>query len=350
VIAIFSIWANQQLLDTDGWVSASAKALESTVVRHRVEDFIADEVVHLAGGATGGKAAIPPALRSQLRDEARKLSDQVLTSARFRVIWQRANRIAHRAVVGVLEERGKDHGEGRVSIDLTPAVREAVGSVDGEELQSLVKPDSAEIEVLEAHELEDARDAVRVVRHLPVPATVVAILLWALALFLGRARPWRTLAGVGLSLVLTGLLALIVRAVAGQEVVDRLLTHSADRAAAEAAWHLLTSLLVDLSAAAIGLGALLVLWASLLGSREPAPQFRRRLGSALSTSWGRFGIPLAVVLVFVLLALWAPIAALETPLGIVLFAVVIGGGALAVARSSVPAKGRSGGSGHWNTR
>jgi multisubunit Na+/H+ antiporter MnhC subunit len=275
VIAIFSIWANQQLLDTDGRVSASAKALESTVVRHRVEDFIADEVVHLAGGPTRSQAAIPPALRGRLRDGARKLSDQVLASARFRVIWQRANRIAHRAVVRVLEEKGRDHGEGRVSIDLTPAVRDAVGSVGGEELRSLVRPGSAEIEVLEAHELEDARDAVRVVRHLPVPATVVAILLWALALFLGRARPWRTLAGVGLSLVLAGVLALIVRAVAGHEIVDRLLTHSADRAAAEAAWHILTSLIVDLSVGAIVLGAAL-LAAATIGGGDLAGRLRRR--------------------------------------------------------------------------
>jgi hypothetical protein len=33
-------------------VTASGKALESTVIRHRVEDFIAGEVVDLAGGET----------------------------------------------------------------------------------------------------------------------------------------------------------------------------------------------------------------------------------------------------------------------------------------------------------
>jgi hypothetical protein len=263
VIAIFSIWANHQLLDTDGWVSASGKALESTVVRHRIEDFVADEVVDLAGDAARGQVAIPPALRGQLRDEARKLSDRVLTSARFRIIWQRANRIAHRAVVRVLEEKGADHGEGRVTIDLTPAVREAVDSIGGDELGSLVKPRSAEVEVLEAHELETARDAVRIVRHLPIPATVVAILLWALALFLGWARPWRTLAGVGLSAILAGVLALVVRAVAGHEIVDRLLSHDADRGAAEAAWHILTSLIVDLAVGAIVVGALLILGLAL---------------------------------------------------------------------------------------
>jgi hypothetical protein len=338
VIAIVAIWANRQLLDTDSWVSSSGKVLESHVVRNRVEDFISAEVVDLAGGAARGRDAIPAPLRRQLRAEAKKLSDRALTSAQFRAVWLRANRIGHRALVRVLEEKGKSNGEGRVAIDLTPAVRDAVGSLGGAELRSLVEPGSAEIEVLEAHELETARDVVRVVRRLPVPATVVAVLLWVLALFLGRARPWRTLACVGLSLLLSGVITLVVRAVAGHEIVDRLLSDAADRGAAEAAWGILTSLIVDLSAAAVGLGSLLILWAALLGSRGPAPAFRRRLGRLLSTPRRRLAMLLALVLAILTLLLWAPIAALESALGIVLFALVIGGGALAVGRSSVREK------------
>ncbi len=255
VVAIFSIWANDQLLDTDSWASASGKVIESETVRDRVEDFISAEVVALAGSATRGVGGIPVPLRAKLRDEAKKLSNQVLTSARFRAVWLRANRVAHRAVVGVLEEKGRAHGEGRVAIDLTPAVREAVGEIGGGGLRSLVPPGSAEIEVLEAHELETARDVVRVVRHLPIPATLLAVALWALTFFLLRARPWRALAAVSLSLVLAGCLAVLVRAIAGHELVDRLLSHGADRGAAEVAWRILTSLVVDLSVAAIALGA-----------------------------------------------------------------------------------------------
>ncbi len=267
VVAIFSIWANRQLLDTDSWVSAGGKVLESQTVRDRVEDFIAAEVVDLAGGATRGAGGIPAPLRTKLREEAQKLSDRVLTSAQFRAIWLRANRVGHRAIVRLLDEKGKAQGEGRVAIDLTPAVRDAVGEIGGGELRSLVEPGSAEIEVLEAHELESAREAVRVVRRLPIPATLVAVLLWALAFFLLRARPWRALACVALGLVLAGCLAFLARAIVGHELVDRLLSHGADRDAAEVAWHILTSLIVDLAVAAIALGA--VLFALRIG-REAA--------------------------------------------------------------------------------
>ncbi|HEY0278113.1 MAG TPA: hypothetical protein VGC32_07575 [Solirubrobacterales bacterium] len=342
VVAIFSIWANRQLLDTDSWVTASGKALESSVIRRRVEDFIAGEVVDLAGGATRGRAAIPPALSTRLRDQAKTLSDQVLTSAQFRVVWQRANRIGHRAIVGVLEERGRSHGEGRVAIDLTPAVRDAVGELGGADLAALVKPHSAEIEVLEAHQLETTREVVRIVRDLPIPAALVALLLWALTLFLGRARRWRALAGVGLSLVLAGVLALIVRAMAGHEIVDRLLSHDADRGAAEAAWRIATSLVVDVSVAAIGLGALLISCAALLGSKEPAPAIRGRLGSSVDAPGTCLATLLVLVSAFIGLSLWAPIAALESPLGIALFAVAVGSGAFAVGwRVRLEARTRS---------
>jgi hypothetical protein len=344
VVAIFAIWANDQLLDTDSWVSASGKALESATVRDGVEDFISAEVIDLAGGAARTVGGIPAPLRAQLRAEAKKVSDQVLTSARFRAVWLRANRIAHRAVVGVLEEKGKAHGEGRVAIDLTPAVREAVGAVGGR-LKALVKPDSARIEVLEAHELETARDVVRIVRRLPVPATLAAIALWALAGFLLRARRWRAFAAVGLSLVGAGALALLARAIAGHQVFHRLLSHGADRDAAEVAWHILTSLIVDLSVAAIALGALLALFGALLGPLEPGPAFRRWLGAFLATPRGMPAVLSVVVLAFVLLVLWAPLAVLDSPLAIALFALVIGGGMFDLGRSAKrePLANRQGG-------
>ena len=45
MVAIFSIWANQQLLDTGSWVSVSNRLLKSKEVRHRVADFLGEELV-----------------------------------------------------------------------------------------------------------------------------------------------------------------------------------------------------------------------------------------------------------------------------------------------------------------
>jgi hypothetical protein len=99
-----------------------------------------------------------------------------------------------------------------------------------------------------------------VIRDLTAPAVIVTLLLYAFALFLGRAYLSRTLIGVGLALAATGGLALLARALAGDAIVDDLLGGvGADRDAAEAAWRIATSKIADLAGIAIGLGAVVVL-------------------------------------------------------------------------------------------
>ena len=134
----------------------------------------------------------------------------------------------------------------------------------------------ADIEtVLEARERERAQDAVRVVRHLTLPAVLAVILLYALAIFFGRRYLARTFVGVGFALAATGLLALAVRSLAGDKVIDELLAGHADREAAEAAWRIATSDIHDLAVVAIALGAgvLVATAAWSLWQRRSAPGY-----------------------------------------------------------------------------
>src|SRR6201999_1131057 len=126
------------------------------------------------------------------------LAERVIASPPFRVVWMRANRSAHRALLRVLDEEAAD---GAVVVNLTPALRELADSLSDTELAatlevgdlgSLIEPGAARIEVLEADELDQAQDAVRTIRSLPVPATIATLALLALALLLGRAAPSRT--------------------------------------------------------------------------------------------------------------------------------------------------------------
>jgi hypothetical protein len=268
VVAIASIWANDQLLDTGSWVSASGRMLESQAVRHRVVGFLGEELVADTEAQldAAGQEAVAAEVVPRLRAEQTVLAERVMATKQFRAIWKQANRSGHRALVRVLDEEG---GAGEdVVVNLTPALRRLADLVGEEglaqelglgELGSLVEPGAARIEVLEARELNEAQDVVRVVRHLTLPAVLVTLALYALALFLGRRRLSRTFLGVGLALAATGGLALLVRALAGNEIVDQLLGGNADREAAEAAWRIATSKIADLAGIAIGLGAAIVL-------------------------------------------------------------------------------------------
>jgi hypothetical protein len=269
-VAIASIWANQQLLSTGSWVSVSGRMLENQDVRHRVAEFLGEELVAdteaqlNAAGQDGVAELVVPRLRA----EQTQLAERVMGTKQFKAIWLHANRAGHRALLRVLDEEGNAAEEGAVVVNLTPALRQLADVLEEEglaeelgvsNLSGLVEPGAARIKVLEAQELNQAQDAVRVIRHLTVPAVIVTLALYAFVLILGRRRLSRTVLGVGLALAATGGLALLARALAGHAIVDDLITGDADREAAEAAWRIATSKIADLAGIAIGLGAAIVL-------------------------------------------------------------------------------------------
>ncbi len=341
--AIAAIWANQQLLDTRSWVAISGRMLDSPDVRHQVAAFLSAELIEEAEGRlnAAGEDDVAAEVLPPLRRRGPRLAEQVIASPPFRVVWLRANRSAHRALLRVLDEQSAD---GAVVVNLTPALRELADSLSDTELAeslevgdlgSLIAPGSARIEVLEADELDQAQDAVRAIRSLPVPATIATVALLALALLLGRAALARTCFGVGLSLAAAGGLALLARLLAGHEVVDALLAGNADREAAEAAWRIATSTVVDLAVGAICLGGLIALFAVLAGRSPPAVGLRRALAPPLRSPIAAVLLLVVAALLFLLLLAWAPIAALEDPLAVLLFAAVFAAGALALARKTI---------------
>ncbi len=269
-VAIGSIWANQQLLSTSSWVSVSGHLLESKSVRHRVAEFLGEELVDqtesqldAAGGGEIAEQVVP-----RLRANGTRLAEQAMGTKQFKAIWLTANRAGHKALLRVLDEEGNAAEAGAVVVNLTPALRQLADLVEKEgaaeglgatNLAGLVPPGAARITILEAQELNRAQDVVRVIRDLTAPAVIVTLVLYALALFLGWRRIGRTLVGVGLALAATGGLALLVRSVAGSQIVDQLIVGGRDQGAADAAWRIATSKIADLAGIAIGLGAVIVL-------------------------------------------------------------------------------------------
>ena len=271
-VAIASVWANQQLLDTGSWVSVSNRLLESKDVRHRVASFLGNELVDdtEAQLRAAGQDEVAAEVMPRLRGGSTQLAERVMRTPRFKAVWRQANRSGHQALLRVLDEEGGAGGEEAVVVNLTPALRQ-LAVVLGEEglakelgvadLSSFVEPGAARIEVLEGRELNEAQDAVRIVRHLTVPAVIALLVLYGFALALGRRRLSRTFLGIGIAFAATGALALLARALAGRGVVDGLLGSGAggDRSAADAAWRIATSKIADLAGIAIGLGAVVVL-------------------------------------------------------------------------------------------
>jgi hypothetical protein len=285
-VAIASIWANDQLLDTGSWVSVSRNLLESKQVRGRVAEFLGEELASETESQlrSAGEDEIAARVMPGLRARQTELAERVMKTKQFGAIWEAANRQSHKALLRVLDDEGN---ESAVVVDLTPALRRVADQLGREglarelgvaNLGELVEPGAARIEVLEAEELKRAQEVVSVVRHLTAPAVIVALALFAVALILGRRRLGLTLVGCGLALAATGGLALLARALAGRAIVDELLGGAgADRGAADAAWRIATSKVSDLAGLAIGIGVVIVLLVAgfalvrkVMAEREPA--------------------------------------------------------------------------------
>jgi hypothetical protein len=267
VVAISALWANGQLLDTGSWTAVSGRLLENQDVRHRVATFLGEELVAETESQlqAAGQEEVAERVMPGLRAEQTQLAERVMKTARFKRIWEQANGSAHKALLRVLDEEGKAGEREAVVVDLTPALRQIADELEGEGfasdfgitgLSELVEPGAARIKVLEAQELNQAQDAVKVVRGLTLPAVLATLGLYALALVLGWWALSRTVMGIGVALIVTGALALLIRTLAGNEIVDQLLDGHADRDAAQAAWRIATTTIQHLAIGCIVAGAL----------------------------------------------------------------------------------------------
>jgi hypothetical protein len=153
------------------------------------------------------------------------------------------------------------------------------------------------------------------VRFLKAAAIVLLVLslgLFALAVYLARGWRREALRACGIGFLFAGAAALVARALAGNAVVDALATTESVRPAAEAAWSIGTSLLVQAATATLIYGIVIVAAAWLAGPTGWAVATRRNLAPYLREprfAWGTFG------LVVLLLLAWAPTPAFRQVIG-----------------------------------
>ena len=164
------------------------------------------------------------------------------------------------------------------------------------------------------------RNAAKALHALAVWLTIITIALYALALFLARGYRRRTLMWVGLSLVLAGVLVILGRKIGQGQLVSAITSDASIEPAANDAYSVATSLLVQVASASIIIGVPIVLsawlagparWA-VAGRRFWAPELRERPGLAY---WITAGL-LAIVFI------WAPIPATRNLWTMLLFTVL----------------------------
>jgi hypothetical protein len=331
VAAIFAVWADRQLLDTGYWTRTNTKLLENRQIQGQLSSYLTEQLyanVDLAGEL---RAGLPSALKplaapaaGGLRTVVEKAIVAALGTSQVQQLWRAASEVTHKQFVRLSENKGKvirTPGGGRVVLDLRGIVAN-LGSRFGAPSSVIEKlrRSVGEITVLRSKKLETMQGVVRGLHDLALALPALALLLLALAVGLSRGRRSRALVAVGVVGIGAGIAALILRSIAGSEVVNTLASTEAVRPAASAAWSILTSLLVDIAVATIVIGLFVVLGGLLAGRSHWASAIRRSLAPYLRDRPDlAFGTAAAALL---LVFLWGPIEATQRLTGIVLIAVL----------------------------
>ena len=313
LLAIFALWANRQLLDTDNWTETSSDLLENDEIRGQLAIFLIDELYTNVDVPAELAEALPPRLQplagpaaGALQDLGVRAVDTLLERPRAQALWEQANRRAHTRLLQVVEDGGGEAvstEDGTVTLDLKTLLEQTSERFGvGGRLADRLPEDAAGITLLQSDELELAQDGVRFLKALAIILLILSIGLLALGVYLARGWRREALRACGIGLIVAGAVALIARSLAGDAVVGLAKTAAVEPALADT-WTISTSLLVEAATAALLYGIVIVFAAWLAGHTAWATATRRGLAPFLREPRFAYGGLGALVL---LLLAWGP--------------------------------------------
>ncbi len=334
LLAIFSIWANRQLLNTDNWVSTSDRLLTNEKVDERLANYLAEEVFTGERLEAKLEEALPPklaplasAVAGGLHGLAPQVAQRLLEAPRLQALWSDANRRAHEELLQVLDGGGTtvSTANGTVTLDLRPLVETLGERVGANELGEQLPVGAGRLTIIHSDELEVAQKGVKLLRRLPIVLTLLALILFGLAIYFGGPRRREALRAAGIGFIVAGALVLVLRSLGGHYVVDALAKTDTGKPAFEAVWTIATSLLATVAKSALAFGILVFLAAWLAGPTALATALRREAAPYVRAS--QAAAYAAAAAVFLILVWWAPVVAFRKPLGMLVLAVLLAIGA-----------------------
>src|SRR5689334_20444758 len=210
------------------------------------------------------KAALPPRLQplagpaaGGLRTVAQKAAFEFLGRPRVQEAWQTAQRVTAQEFINIVENKSRlvSLSGNAVFIDLRPLMGQLTTQLGlpASVAQSL-PPEAGRLKVMSSNQISTVQNSVKLVKGLTIVLPAVALLLFALCVYLYIGRRRHALFVVGIDLVIAGLVVLIARNVVGDQVVNALASTDAARPAADATWTIGTRLLSDIGQSIIIVG------------------------------------------------------------------------------------------------
>lgn len=329
-ISLISGYLRWQVFDSDTFEDTAAQLLASEPIRAQVAGTLVDQLyanvdvqaeleAQLPADQKGLAAPLAGALRSLGERTAYQLLGRPRVQALFVTAAVNARQQADDALsddLGPLETQN-----GVIVLDLHAALIELGSQLSFlGELEGRIPEDAGVIEIVRADRFETAQELTSLFRSAAFVLPFIALALIAGGIALARGRRRIELRAFAVGVILGGALILVIRNLAGGEVVDRLATSTAAEPAARDAWDTLTQLLADGAWTAIILGIVGLVGVWLSAATGSGATVRH----ALAPVFARRALGYSVVFGgYLLLLLWEPTAQFGRLLPIVVFAILL---------------------------
>ncbi len=199
-LAAVAVWARNQVLDTNTYVSTVAPLASSTAIQSAVGSRVSNALVSRGVGP-------------RARQEASQAVSAMLASDQFAQLWKEANRLAHEQVVAVLEGEGATRvRDGQVVLDLTAVAQRVYATLHRKDPRTFpaktLPRGGLSFEIFASQDLTKARRVVHGLDRLALLLPILALVLLALAVLVAwQRRITLSRAGLGLAIGLALLLA-----------------------------------------------------------------------------------------------------------------------------------------------
>ena len=330
-VAMFSVWVNRQVLNTDNWTATSSQLLEKKVIRDQVAGFLVDQLYENVDVEAEIRNALPPRAQplagpaaGAVRTFAERAARELLARPRAQLAWEGANRNAHKLLLRVLDGGGSvvSTNGGVVVLDLKSLLEETQARIGvGGRVAARLPDDAAEITILRSDQLAAAQDGLKILRPLPIVLVSLSLLLFAIALIISPGWRRQAVRAYGIGFIAAGALGLAAIAILSDTVVGSLAKTEAGEPAIEATMTIGTSLLHEIAVSTIGYGVLMWLGALLAGPTTVATAIRRFLAPYLrepAIAYAAFLVLLGIGILW-----WAPTPATRNPATAIPLAILI---------------------------
>jgi hypothetical protein len=318
IVSVFAVWAQRQLLDQQTWSQTSEKMIENQDIQTALADYIVTEVYNnvdveqdLADRLPTDLAPLAGPLSGALRQPAEDVTVKALQQPKVQNLWVSASDAAHQGLVSLIEDKGKyvSTSGGVVTLDLQSLLEAVTAQLGiGSKAVESLPAGTASIEIMNSNELGAVQKGVNALRTAAWFLTALTLLLFALAIYLGRGRRRENLRDVGIALVGVGVVVLFARGIAGNALVDSLSGAAATDSAISAAFDIGTSLLKETGQSIVIYGILVLLAAWISGPAARATSARRSITPWLRQPRYAYG---GLAAVLALLFWWGPLVATQ---------------------------------------